>query len=110
MLNINQYYHWHFFVKNKLKQEFNSYMDKMYTEPLKTLKKPVRIVYTVKYGTRRKVDFENIACIVSKFFCDWIVKRGLILDDNTDYIKEVVYKWGGYEKNNYTCYVVVEEL
>ena len=109
-LNLNQYRNWHYIVNNQLKARFGQYLDIMYHDIIKTQSTPIRITYTVYYGKRTIVDFSNIAVVVQKFFEDWLVTRDIIPDDNFNFIKEVVYKWGGYEKGVFKCEVEIEEI
>lgn len=98
ILNLNQYRNAHFFKLNNSKTSYKALM-KPQIEQLPVFNK-VSITYTVFFGSKRKTDISNVCSIVDKYFCDALVELGKLPDDNYDYIKEVIYRYGGIDKNN----------
>lgn len=98
VLNLNQYRNAHYFKLNNSKTSYKAIM-KTQIEQLPVFNK-VSITYTVFFGSKRKTDISNVCSIVDKYFCDALVELGKLPDDNYDYIKEVIYKFGGIDKNN----------
>lgn len=60
----------------------------------------VSITYTIFFGSLRKTDISNVCCVIDKYFCDALVELGKLPDDNYIYIKEVIYRYGGVDKDN----------
>ena len=60
----------------------------------------VSIIYTVFFGSLRKTDISNVCCVIDKYFCDALVELGKLPDDSYIYIKEVIYRYGGVDKDN----------
>ena len=98
MLNLNQYRNAHFFKLNNSKASYKAIMKKQ-IEQLPAFNK-VSITYTVFFGSKRKTDISNVCSIVDKYFCDALVELGKLPDDNYDYIQEVIYRYGGIDKDN----------
>lgn len=98
VLNLNQYRNAHYFKLNNSKTSYKAIM-KTQIEQLPVFNK-VSITYTVFFGSKRKTDISNVCSIVDKYFCDALVELGKLPDDNYDCIKEVIYKFGGIDKNN----------
>ena len=98
ILNLNQYRNAHYFKLNNSKTSYKAVM-KTQIEQLPVFNK-VSITYTVFFGSKRKTDISNVCSIVDKYFCDALVELGKLPDDNYDYIKEVIYKFGGIDKTN----------
>lgn len=98
ILNLNQYRNAHFFKLNNSKTSYKALM-KPQIEQLPVFNK-ISITYTVFFGSKRKTDISNVCSIVDKYFCDALVELGKLPDDNYDYIKEVIYRYGGIDKNN----------
>ena len=61
------------------------------------IRKPV---YTYFNPSKRRADMENVCIVTNKFLQDAIVECGKIDDDNYNIIQEIVYRYGGYDKNN----------
>ena len=62
--------------------------------------KNIELTYILYPGSDRKADVANICCIVDKFFCDTLVHKGIIEDDNYNVIKKINYLFGKVDKNN----------
>lgn len=99
-LNLNIYRNAHHSVNNTIKQSYRNLMLPQVIELFGdlTVNKPVRIDYTLTVGTRRKLDISNVLCIVDKCFQDVLTEAGVLPDDNYEFVTEVRYKYGGYQK------------
>lgn len=89
MLNINNYRNWQFHLNNQLKQAFEPISGQGFSA------NKICISYQVEKRTKRKYDTMNIVSIVDKFFLDWLVKTGCLLDDNCN-----VVSYGSIEGRN----------
>lgn len=109
-INMNGYRNWHHRVANTLKKEYTRQVGKL--DDFKSLPTFVmcKLTYTIYYPTRRKFDVDNIGAVSGKFFQDTLVHYEKIEDDNYEYIPEIVYKFGGVDKENPRVEVLIEEL
>lgn len=71
---------------------------------------PCKISYTIFYPTKRKFDVDNIGAVVGKFTHDALIEAGVLEDDNHTYISDINYVFGGIDKENPRCDVVIEEI
>jgi hypothetical protein len=108
--NLNQYRNMHYRVLNSTKQRYSELIQPMIPKAHKPFKVPVRLVYTLYWGSKRRCDISNICSIVDKYSCDAIVKAGILPDDDYKNVQEVVYKWGGIDKDFPRCELVIEEI
>lgn len=97
-LNLNIYRNAHFYILDQAKKTFEN----MIWNQLDSLPKfkNIELTYILYPGSDRKVDVANICCIVDKFFCDTLVHKGIIEDDNYNVIKKINYLFGKVDKNN----------
>lgn len=97
-LNLNLYRNAHFYILDQAKKTFEN----MIWNQLDSLPKfkNIEITYILYPGSDRKVDVANICCIVDKFFCDTLVHKGIIEDDNYNVIKKINYLFGKVDKHN----------
>lgn len=98
ILNLNNYRNAHFQVLAKAKKNYSAIV----SEKVKGLVLPecISIEYTYYHGRRGRVDVANPCSIIDKFFSDALVENGCIADDDMEHVKEVTYRWGGYDKEN----------
>jgi len=68
----------------------------------------VRVTYTLYPKTKRRVDLQNVCPIIAKFTEDALVKLGILTDDNSDIIVEVIYRFGKVDKENPRCELLIE--
>lgn len=108
-LNLNQYNTWHFQVKNQLKKLFKIRILKD-VRALEKLTEPCKISYKIYYPTRRVFDLDNVGSVIAKFTHDVLTEVGIIEDDNYTIVKELVYTFGGFDKENPRCEVTIEEI
>lgn len=98
-LNLNVYRNTHFHVLNDIKIRYKE----LILPQLNNL--PVfKYVYTVEYvwypQRNNHSDVANVCCIVDKFFCDALVESNHLKDDNHDYLRQVVYRFGSVDRTN----------
>jgi Holliday junction resolvase RusA-like endonuclease len=109
-LNLNQYNTWHFQVKNQLKKLFKINIIKQVRQ-LTVINTKCKISYTIYYPTKRKFDLDNIGSIIAKFTHDVLTEVGIIEDDNYTIVTELLYRFGGVDKEHPRCEVtLLEEL
>ena len=108
-LNLNNYRNWQFQLNNQLKKTFKITVanDIRNLEPVGG---PVKITYSIFYPTKRAFDVDNIGTVISKFTMDALVEFGIIEDDNYHFVPEIVFEFGGIDKENPRCDVLIEEL
>jgi len=70
----------------------------------------VELVYTYYRKDKVKIDVANPCSIIDKFACDVLVDKGVIADDNWEYVKRSVYQWGGVDKENPRCELSINKL
>jgi Holliday junction resolvase RusA-like endonuclease len=70
---------------------------------------PCKITYTYFSNSNRKSDISNMCVVIDKFFCDCLTEFGCIPDDNYEFIKEVVYLFGGVDKGKGRVEIQIEE-
>lgn len=108
-LNLNNYRNWHFQLKNELKRKFQTVIAEDVRQ-LGDIHPPCRITYEIFYPTKRKFDIDNIGSVLCKFTQDALVEQEILDDDNYEIVKEIVFKFGGIDKDNPRCEVYIEEL
>ena len=108
VLNLNNYRNAHYIVLSKSKTLYADLI--RHKIPLEANFGRVRLVYTYYHGSKRRVDISNPCSIIDKYFCDVATSVGLWKDDNSDVVQEVVYKWGGVDKDDPRCEVEIIEL
>lgn len=108
-LNLNGYRNWQFQLSNQLKKLFKITV----AEDIRKLN-PVegvcKVTYTIYYPTKRAFDVDNIGSVITKFTHDALVEFEILEDDNYHFVQEIVFKFGGVDKENPRCDVVIEEL
>lgn len=108
-LNLNNYRNWQHHLNNQLKKTFKLLIAEK-VRGLKPLCKPCRVTFEIYYPTRRLFDVDNIGSVVSKFTHDALVELEILEDDNYNNIPEIVYRFGGVDKENPRCEVTIEEI
>ena len=112
-ISLNRYRNAHFQISNKIKQVYKKILEEQidicYYQPMRVqfsiewkikLETPIGACLTYYHWTNHKSDIDNYCAIQSKFLQDWLVELGVIPEDNYDYVQEIVYKSGGYDKWN----------
>jgi Holliday junction resolvase RusA-like endonuclease len=108
-LNLNGYRNWQFQLNNQLKKTFKIQVAEKVRE-LEPVKGKCRITYTIYYPTRRLFDIDNIGSVVTKFTHDALVEFEILEDDNYKIVEEIVYRFGGIDKDDPRCDVLIEEI
>ena len=109
ILNLNNYRNAHYRVLSISKRLYSENL----VPRLKGFKKftePVSLTYTYYARSKRRLDISNPCSIIDKFTCDALVKAEILEDDSFKQIKEVVYKFGGVEKDNPRCELVISKF
>ena len=108
ILNLNNYRNAHYRVLSIAK--------KLYTDNLiprlegfDSFSEPVTLTYTYYARSNRRLDISNPCSIIDKFACDALVKAEILEDDSFNQIKAVVYKFGGVDKDNPRCELVITQ-
>lgn len=108
ILNMNNYRNAHYQKLNNAKKNYTDIVLNLL--PKVKAKKPVCLIYTLYPKTKRRIDLANPLSIIDKFTSDAIVQAGILQDDNTDHIKEVVFKYGNVDKTNPRAELTVMEI
>lgn len=108
-LNLNGYRNWQFQLNNQLKKTFKIQVAKDIRE-LEPVEGKCKVTYTIYYPTRRLFDIDNIGSVITKFTHDALVEFDILEDDNYTVVTEIVYRFGGIDKENPRCDVVIESL
>lgn len=75
-LTMNWYRNAHFYESNTIKQLYNPTKGQVFTA------KKIRVDYVLVLATNRRTDFSNWIGCAEKFFLDYLVKKGMIADDD----------------------------
>lgn len=97
-LNLNIYRNTHHQILNKAKVQFAEDIQKQLVNIPKIPR--VALTYIVYPPTSRRLDVSNICSIVDKFFSDVLVDRGILEDDNYDFLADVRYLFGCIDREN----------
>jgi Holliday junction resolvase RusA-like endonuclease len=108
ILNLNNYRNAHYRVLANAKKIYSENLVDGISYPM--YEKPVRLVYTYYAKTKRRLDVSNPCSIIDKFTCDALVKAKVLEDDSFEQIKEVIYKFGGIDKDRPRCVLEIEEM
>lgn len=107
-LNLNGYRNWQFQLNNQLKKLFKiTVADDI--RKLSRVDGVCKVTYTIYYPTKRAFDIDNIGSVITKFTHDALVEFEILEDDNYNFVNEIVYKFGGVDKDNPRCDVVIIE-
>jgi hypothetical protein len=104
-LNLNPYRNAHHFILDKAKKEFY-HLVKNKLQGIPRLDK-CTLEYTLFPPTAQLCDTNNICCIVDKFFSDTLVTRGVIEDDNYNFVIDTRFKFGHIDRVNPRVDVVI---
>ena len=109
ILNLNNYRNAHYRVLSISK---SLYSDNLVPrlKGFDSFTEPVSLTYTYYARSNRRLDISNPCSIIDKFACDALVKAEILEDDSFRQIKEVVYKFGGVEKDNPRCKLVISKF
>lgn len=101
ILNLNVYRNLHHITNNQAKVIYKEIIKLSLPGNQHLLScPPYQFTYVLYQQSKRHTDISNILSIVDKFTCDALVELGHLADDNYKFISEVVYKYGGVDKEN----------
>lgn len=108
-LNMNEYRNKHFRILSKAK---NNHFDviKHQVRKIKPVDEPIKITFVLWKEGGRKRDVSNVCSVVDKFVCDALVKLNKIPDDCHEFIPQVEYLYGGIDRKNPRCDVIIESF
>ena len=100
LVNMNWYRNAHHFIKNTVKQYYNTFiMDQLRTINAAPIKGPYELAF--KYYYKSVVsDLDNVAGLANKHFNDAAQAYGLVENDNVKFCKKSCYFVGGQDKDN----------
>lgn len=106
-LNLNWFRNAHFQVSNNIKKQMHEWILNNAQKSMK-LSGFMEFEYTIYRKTKRRADLGNLGAVIDKFVSDGLVEAGIIEDDNTDYIKKIVYLDGGVLPDNPHCDLIIK--
>tara|TARA_R100001143_G_C3324421_1_gene116363 strand:- start:285 stop:671 length:387 start_codon:yes stop_codon:yes gene_type:complete len=109
ILNLNNYRNAHYRVLSISKRLYSENLVPR-LKGFDRFTEPVSLTYTYYARSNRRLDISNPCSIIDKFTCDALVKAEILEDDSFRQIKEVVYKFGGVEKDNPRCELVISKF
>ena len=109
ILNLNNYRNAHYRVLSISKRLYSENLVPR-LKGFNSFTEPVSLTYTYYARSKRRLDISNPCSIIDKFTCDALVKAEILEDDSFKQIKEVVYKFGGVEKDNPRCELVISKF
>ena len=109
ILNLNNYRNAHYRVLSISKRLYSENLVPR-LKGFDRFTEPVSLTYTYYARSKRRLDISNPCSIIDKFTCDALVKAEILEDDSFKQIKEVVYKFGGVEKDNPRCELVISRI
>lgn len=108
ILNLNSYRNTHYQSLNKTKINYKEEL-KAQIEALPVYSK-VSITYTLFVKTKRLCDVGNVLSIHDKYFQDALVECGKLPDDNYQHVPEIVFLFGGQDKENPRVEIEIKEI
>lgn len=110
ILNLNNYRNTHYQVLSDAKIEYSKVVKKEIGGVDWKIIEKAKIIFEYYHGSKRRVDKSNPCSIIEKFACDALTDIGLWVDDDSEHIPITEYRWGGVDKNNPRCELIIEEL
>ena len=108
ILNLNNYRNAHYRILSNAKKIYADNLVERISHP--KYEEPVVLTYTYYAKSKRRLDVSNPCSIIDKFTCDALVKAGVLEDDSSKQIKKVIYKYGGIDKENPRCELVIKKI
>jgi len=100
LLSANLYRNAYFHTLNNAKTVYDKVLDPV-LQNIKPFTHPVKIDFKFFFKTKRRRDIDNFQFPVSKFLCDSMTKRSILVDDNMMYYPEMSASWGGLSDADY---------
>jgi hypothetical protein len=108
ILNLNNYRNAHYRILSNAKKIYADNLVDRISHP--KYEEPVVLTYTYYAKSKRRLDVSNPCSIIDKFTCDALVKAEVLEDDSSKQIKQVIYKYGGIDKENPRCELVIKKI
>lgn len=108
ILNLNNYRGTHYRILTNAKNNYKALIWDLI--PSVRYDCPVEFIYTYYHGTARRIDISNPCSIIDKFACDVLTEKKVIPDDNVKWVKQVTYVWGGVDKKNPRCELMIKKI
>ena len=108
ILNLNNYRNAHYRILSNAKKIYADNLVNRISYP--KYEEPVVLTYTYYAKSKRRLDVSNPCSIIDKFTCDALVKAEVLEDDSSKQIKQVIYKYGGIDKENPRCELVIKKI
>ena len=105
ILNLNNYRNAHYRILSNAKKIYADNLVDRISHP--KYEEPVVLTYTYYAKSKRRLDVSNPCSIIDKFTCDALVKAGVLEDDSYAQVDKVVYKFGGVDKADARCELVI---
>lgn len=109
ILNLNQYRNAHHFTLSLAKKNYTLVVLSK-VPPLGYKIKSCELEYIYYHGNKGTIDVSNPCSIIDKFTCDALTKRGYWEDDNYKTIKKITYIFGGVDKDNPRCELIIKVI
>jgi len=106
-LNMNNYRNWQSHLSNDLKIQFK---EEINIPELDTPLVACKITFVFYYPSAARRDLDNTTAVTAKFTQDALVEAGVIKDDDYTIVRSITGKYGGMDKQNPRCEVIVEEI
>ena len=108
ILNLNNYRNAHYRTLASAKKIYADNLVDRISYP--KYEEPVVLTYTYYAKSKRRLDVSNPCSIIDKFTCDALVKAEVLEDDSSKQIKKVIYKYGGIDKENPRCELMITKI
>jgi len=108
ILNLNNYRNAHYRTLSNAKKIYADNLVDRISYP--KYEEPVVLTYTYYAKSKRRLDVSNPCSIIDKFTCDALVKAEVLEDDSSKQIKKVIYKYGGIDKENPRCELMITKI
>lgn len=106
-LTLNQMNNWHHRVRHKLKMRYEQLVAIQIADESFGM---VEIDYVLIPPDKRARDRANFISIHEKFFCDALVKNGVLKDDTDKFIRKSTHTTGPIDKGNGRVEITVKEV
>lgn len=113
ILNLNNYRNTHQMILAQAKVLYSDVVKDIFNRTADWCGYPftnceVKFIYYA--ASNRRIDKSNPACIIEKFVCDALTDLGVWEDDDSTHIPRTVYEYGGVDKENPRCDVIISLL
>ena len=110
ILNLNVYRNTHHFTLAAAKIQWAEIVRQVTVGMVNVDSMPFNFTYTVYPATNRRFDLANVCSIIDKFTADALIEFGIIPDDSYKIIPEINYRFGGVDKENPRCELLINSI